>query len=120
MEPVGVSKVGETTTSEIFVNTANMEAISAVLVGGSAVTYTKGTALKNGTTAGTKVKYTNADVSPTGLCILLENAATTVAGGNVITTALVAGTVNLDKIKDAAGAAVDAAFKAALNNVRFS
>src|SRR3989337_1679100 len=62
MEPVGISKIGQTSYDSIFVNTADMEAISAVLPGGSAVTYTKGTALVDGATAGTKAKYTNSPV----------------------------------------------------------
>lgn len=195
-EPVGVAKVGQTSTSEIFVNTADTEVISAVLPGGSAVTFTKGTALVDGATAGTKAKYTNATavndhatgtgngtattfdlghanviessvkvyaggaqqnatlskgtgtggvdqvvlaVAPAtavavktdysyhasskgaeGACILMEDAKTTVAGGNVIVSGLVGGTVNSSKVKDAAAAAVDSYFKAALNKVRFS
>ena len=59
-EQVGVSKIGETTFSQIFTNTADQEVISAVLPGGSAVTYPLGTALVDGATIGTKAKYTNA------------------------------------------------------------
>ena len=196
MEPVGVTKIGSTSYDTVFVNTADMEVIPAVLPGGSAVTYPIGTALLDGTTVGTKAKYTNSPVvadeavgtgngttttfdldyanviastvkgyvagvqwdtsisvgtgaagvdqivfriaptnaaaivadytryssakGVTGACVLMEAAATTVAGGNVTVNALVGGTVNSAKVKDSAAALVDSVFKDALNNVRFS
>lgn len=195
METVGFKKVGVTALKELLASTSDAEFISAVLPGGSAVTYAMGTALVNSATAGVKAKYTNATtvtseavatgnastktfdlahagvvasslkgfvagaqwnakisvgtgtagvdqivfetaptnaaavtakydyhsttVGTTGACILAEDCATTVAGGNVISNGLIEGNVKSALVLDSAGAAVDAYFKAAVPAVRF-
>jgi len=195
-EVVGVKKVGSTSFDEIMASTANMEAISAVLPGGAAVTFAKGQALiDHATVAGKKAKYGNATavsdeavgsgdgsdttfdldnakvipstlkgysagnqknasisvgtgtggvdqivfaVAPangeaivadysyhasakgvTGACVLLEDAETTVAGGDVVANALVSGSVKANKVKDSGGNEADSYFKDALKNLRF-
>lgn len=62
--------------------------------------------------------YGNA-VGAAGACILMNDAATTVAGGNVTADACRDGSVDSAMVLDSAGAAVDSHFKAALPRVSF-
>jgi len=117
-EVVGVATVGNTSIDEIMASSYEREVVAVTLAGGSAVSYVAGQALVNSATAGKSEKYTNTG-STTGACILLTAEATTVAGGDVVANALVAGSVYAHKVVDSAGAEADAAFQAVLNNVRF-
>lgn len=121
-EQIGTSLIGSTTYSNILVNTQNAEIVPVVLPGGAALSLTKGMCLQDDAAAGQKKGYTNADTTPTGLCILLDDVTTTVAGGNVTANALVAGSVKQSAVTDDAGAAIDAAFRdhEEMKNVRWS
>ena len=118
-EQVGIKKVGTTMAKELLSSTSDaLEFTSVTLAGGSNATYPMGRTLKDGTD-GLKVVYTNADVSPTGVCILAEDVVTTTESGNVTTFALIKGNVKTSMVKDATGALADAAFKALMPMVRF-
>lgn len=107
---IGGVSVGTTTSVEFLLNTDDISVIPACIAGNQALTLNPGTVLQDGA-AGTnqKVGYTNADVSPTGLCILVDKVVLAVGDPPVTVNGLIRGTVRKSMILDDAGAAADAA-----------
>lgn len=119
MEQIGLEKVGTVQYSDILVNTVNLDLRSATIAGNQSLTLKKGYAMRDDpSNLGHKIRYTNAG-GGSGHCILFEDVSVAVGDGNHLVTVMVGGNVRSAKVIDSTGTAVDATFKAALNNVRF-
>lgn len=107
---IGGVSVGVTKTYEFLVNTDDIAVIPVCIAGNQALELNPGTVLQDGAAnTNQKVGYTNADVSPTGLCILMDPVKLVSGDPPITVNGLIRGTVKKSLILDDAGAAADAA-----------